>query len=410
MAAERSPLLRRGPLALLSAEVVSSLGTQMTFLALPWFVLTTTGSTSKMTLVLAAEILPTVLLGIPSGTVVARLGARTTMLLCDLMRAPLMVTIPVLHAAGALSLPVLLLLVAALGCFLAPYFSAQRVILPELVGEDVQVVSQANAVIELGTRLTILLGPVVAGLLIAGFDATSVLYIDAATFALSFLVIALLVPQTRRLGQAEETGGVLAGLRFVLSDRLLAPILATGVFISFFGQGVIATLPVLAYQDYDGSSRAAGLMFGAIGAGSLLGGLAAIALVRRMEPLRLITIGLLWIAVPRLLLAFELPLWGVLAVLFFTSIAGLLVNAPLIGLLTTRTPERLRAKVMTATITIITLAHPLGLVLTGRALDSWSPQAVLLISALGQLPFAIAFAVIAARQRETGATAAEPAL
>ncbi|HEY1512872.1 MAG TPA: MFS transporter, partial [Gaiellaceae bacterium] len=69
--------------ALLTAEAVSSTGSAMTFVALPWFVLVTTGSPTRMSIVLAAEILPMALLGIPSGSVVARLGARTSMLVSD---------------------------------------------------------------------------------------------------------------------------------------------------------------------------------------------------------------------------------------------------------------------------------------------------------------------------------------
>jgi hypothetical protein len=49
--------------ALLAAEVVSSLGTQMTWIALPWFVLRTTGSPQRMTWVIIAEILPVAVLG-----------------------------------------------------------------------------------------------------------------------------------------------------------------------------------------------------------------------------------------------------------------------------------------------------------------------------------------------------------
>ena len=55
-------------------------GTQMTFVALPWFVLVTTGSVTKMSFVLAAEIAPMAIFGIPSGSVIARFGARRTML------------------------------------------------------------------------------------------------------------------------------------------------------------------------------------------------------------------------------------------------------------------------------------------------------------------------------------------
>ena len=76
-----------------------------------------------------------------------------------------------------------------LGVFIAPYFSAQRLVLPELVGDDQTVLTQANAVVEAGSRLTILLGPITAGLLIAWIGATNVLYVDAASYAISFLLL-----------------------------------------------------------------------------------------------------------------------------------------------------------------------------------------------------------------------------
>ncbi|MDX6544906.1 MAG: hypothetical protein QOG02_680, partial [Gaiellales bacterium] len=77
-------MLRSRPLrALLAAEVISTTGSQMTWLALPWFVLTTTGSASRMSFVVAAEVGAYVLFGVPAGAVVARLGARRTMLLTD---------------------------------------------------------------------------------------------------------------------------------------------------------------------------------------------------------------------------------------------------------------------------------------------------------------------------------------
>jgi MFS family permease len=178
---EPSALRSRPLIALLTAEGVSSLGSQMTFLALPWFVLVTTGSAAKMSIVLAVEILPIALLGIPSGALIAKLGARTTMVLGDAGRAPLMLAIPLLHEAGLLSFPLLLVCVFALGCFIAPYFLAQRLILPELVGDDEATVAQANAVVEGTQRATALLGPALAGILIAVIGAANVLYVDAAS-------------------------------------------------------------------------------------------------------------------------------------------------------------------------------------------------------------------------------------
>ena len=62
--------------ALFVAEIVSTTGSEMAAVALPWFVLVTTGSAAKMSLVLAVEILPIALLGIPSGALISRLGLR----------------------------------------------------------------------------------------------------------------------------------------------------------------------------------------------------------------------------------------------------------------------------------------------------------------------------------------------
>ena len=216
-----SPLRQKSIVALLTAEVISAFGSTMTFLALPWFVLSTTGSPAKMSAVLAVELLPLAILGIPSGTVVSRLGARRTMLYSDLARVPLMVSIPLLHELGVLSFPLLLVLVSLIGVFLAPYFAAQILVLPELVGEDETTVAQATAIVEGARRATGLVGPLAAGLLIAVLGAAPVLYIDAATFLVSFALLALFVPQRPPVAQTDESKGVGAGIRFVLNDRML---------------------------------------------------------------------------------------------------------------------------------------------------------------------------------------------
>jgi hypothetical protein len=66
----------------------------------------------RMGVVVAADLLPMVALAIPGGAVAARLGARRTMLACDLARLPLVGLVPLPHAVGALSFPVLVGLVA----------------------------------------------------------------------------------------------------------------------------------------------------------------------------------------------------------------------------------------------------------------------------------------------------------
>ncbi len=394
------PTLWTRPLvALLTAEAISSLGSRMTILALPWFVLVTTGSAAKMTLVLAVQLVPVALLGIPSGTVVSRLGARTTMVVGDAVRAPLMLAIPLLYGAGLLTFPLLLACVFAMGVFLAPYFSAERLILPELVGDDERTVAQANAIVEGTQRATALLGPVLAGGLIAAIGAANVLYVDGATFLVSFLILVTLVPRRRPIVQTDEARGLLAGIRFLLRDRFLRILAFTSLFTNLFGQMLTASLPVLAYENFDGRSGIAGLFFAAFGAGAVIGSAVAVKLAPRFEPVRLGALALVGLALPLPLLGLPLPAAAVIAVLFTSSLFGPLVNAPLLGVITMRTPEALRPKVMTALLTMGLLAGPAGLLVVGPMLVAWGPRPVLLAVAVGQFLASLPFAIAALRGR-----------
>jgi MFS family permease len=384
--------------ALVSAEVISILGSRMTYLALPWFVLVTTGSAAKMTYVLAAEILPMAIFGIPSGMVVERLGARRTMLVCDAARFPLLASLPLLHSADALSFPLLLALVFVLGCFMAPYFAAQRVILPELVGEDERTITQANSLVEGGTALAGLAGPALAGVLIPFLSAPNVLYVDAATYVVSFLLLAGFVPKTKRLVGAASSGGVLAGIGFFVRDRLLAPLGATLIVLNFVGSAISATIPFYAFDAFE-SSRIAGLFYTAGGTGALVGSLAAMMVVKRTAPLRMAGLGMVAATLPLWLLPFGLPAWGVMGTLFLMMLFIPFVNGPVIGVITSRTPPELRPKVMTALISVSTLSVPLGFLTAGQLLGEWEPTRVFGAAAVGMTATALVFAAIALRHR-----------
>ncbi len=393
----RSPLWQRPIVALVTAQVVSALGSQMTFLALPWFVLETTGSPTRMSVVLAVELLPVAILGIPSGALVQRLGARNTMLLGDLARAPLILSIPLLHAAGWLSFPLLLVIVALVGVFIAPCFASQRLVLPEILGDDERLVSQANAVVEGAQRATALLGPALAGVLIATIGATSVLYVDAASFLVAFAVVGLFVPRRPPIAPTDEARGILAGIRFLGRDRVLRVLGFSAMVANGLGMMLAAGLPVLAYEEFDGSSRVAGLFFAAFGIGAVLGSVAAVKLVGRFEPLRLGAASFVLLSLPVFALGLDLPVAGVMAALALSSFFGPLVNAPLITVITTRTPEQLRAKVTTAVITTAMLAGPVGYAIAGPLLEQWGPRAVFVVVASGQLLATLPFLAVAFR-------------
>ena len=406
----RSELLReRSIRALLVAEVVSTTGAQMTWLALPWFVLLTSGSATKTTFVAAAEVIGLALLGLPGGRVLGRLGARRTMMLCDASRAPLMLVIPVLHWTVGVTFPVLLAVAFALGALAAPYFAAQKVIVPELIGEDEQRVSEANALFQGANRTTILIGPALAGLLIGLIGATPVLVIDAATYVASLVLVGGFVPQRPPVPQDEEQRSIRAGLRFIRSDRLLRVwwptfALADAAWTAFF-----ITVPVLVLDRFGHHASIAGLLIASFGVGALIGNAISFRyLTRRFAGLAVIVTFAMFQALPLWLLWLPLPALALAAVILASGVANGLVNPSLHTITTLRVPAPLRPNVLTTAMVGWAVVNPLGLFVTGPVLDAFGTTPVLVgFAAVQTVMMAV---VVASSARELGRRRLEPAL
>jgi len=296
--------------------------------------------------------------------------------------------------------------VALLGAFAPPYFAAQRTILPELVGEDETRMSQANSSVEGGNALAALVGPALAGVLIPVIGAANVLYVDAATYLVAFLLVLVFVPRRKAIAGMAQSG-VLAGLRFLASDRLLGPLALTVTAFGFLAAGMSAGLPYYAYDEFDGRSWIAGLFYAALGAGAVVGSVLAVFAVKKVPPLRLAAFGILAFSIPLWVLPFLLP-WPVVFVALFTStLFAPLVNGPTLGVMTSRTPAQLRPKVLAAAISASTLAAPLGFLVAGQVLERWGIVPLFTVVALGITWMAIVFAAITWRYSD-GEAVLEP--
>ncbi len=361
-------LRNRSLIGLVTAELVSLTGSSMTFVALPFFVLVTTGSTAKMGWVLAAEMLPIAIFGIPAGTVIAKLGAKKTMLISDAARGPLMLVIPILHHYGDLSFAALLGTTFAIGIFAAPYFASSRLIVPEVAGEDEQAVASVNAVLSGANQVTQLAGPVLAGVLIGLFSPATVLVVDGCTYIFSFLVILIVVRAGKRVEAAAQQKGVFAGLKFLLGDSLLGPMVIAACVINFVAQGIVLGVQAIDYFRYNASGHVVGILFAGFGLGALAGAIVAQQLTQKVPLLKLAAVAIVAMPLPLFLLSPTTP-WPAATIIiagfaFFTP----LVNAPVIGILTVRTPAELRPKVMTAVMTVATMAGPFGFIAAGYLL------------------------------------------
>jgi predicted MFS family arabinose efflux permease len=395
-------LRNRSLAALLVAELVSMTGTQLTFIALPWLVLVTTGSVVKMSIVLAAEVVPMAIFGIPSGSVVARLGGRRTMLACDLVRAPLMAVVPVLHWAGELSFGVLVALVFVLGLLFTPYFAAQRTIVPELFGDDERLVSQAGALLGGANSITLVIGPAVGGILVSWLGAPAVLLLDAVSYLVAFALVFVFVGAGARVPQDEGSRGIFAGVRFLARDRVLGPLTAVVILLDACAAALFTTFPALAFIRYDQDAHVAGWLFAAFGLGAVGGSLLAIRALDRFHPLRLAAGAILLAVVPLWALVFTLPWEGVALVLFVAGLFVPLINAPAMGLITTRPPAALRAKVMTVVLTASALGSPGGRLVIGPLFDDVGISWTYALIACSITLAAVLFAAVALRGAGSG--------
>src|SRR5918993_1393913 len=111
-----APVTDRRPLVgLLAGFAITTLGTRMTAVALPWFVLVSTGSVARAGIVAFAEMTPYVLVGAAGGPLVDRLGPVRAAVLGNVAACLAVATVPLLHALGLLHFGVLLAAVAVVG-------------------------------------------------------------------------------------------------------------------------------------------------------------------------------------------------------------------------------------------------------------------------------------------------------
>ena len=385
----------RGPVvALLVANAISYTGNMLTALAIPWFVLQTTGSAARTGLVAFAQMLPLVAASFLGGALVDRVSAKRLSIAADVMSGATVAAVPLLHHTVGLAFWQLLALVF-LGALLdAPGGTAREKMLPDLVGRAGMRLERANAATQMIQSGAALLGPPLAGILVVTLGTSNVLWLDAATFAISATIVAAAVPaMARRAAEGRRyLDEVLDGLRFLRRDRLLSTVLVLAAILNFVATPIFSVvLPVYTKEIYD-SARALGLLMGGVGAGSLGGalifGVIGPRLPRRTTVVVMITLASLAITA---LVVFP-PLPAALALMIAIGLAMGTVNPLIVTVFQERIPPDLRGRVFGTVAASTLVAAPAGMLLTGAGLETMGLRTVLFVIAGVQIAVTIALA------------------
>jgi MFS family permease len=381
--------------ALLAADIISTAGSEMTAVALPWLVLVSTGSPARAGAVLAAEYAGLCVLGLAGGRPAARLGPRRMMLTSDAIRAVLIGLIPFGYAHGGVPFPALLAVAFAVGSFFPAYSSSQRLVVAGVLGDDEGRLTRFNGLANAVNETASFLGPALGGILIAVLGAPNVLTVDALSYLAAFALVAAFVPRPSTHDDEVPDGRARAGLSYLFGQAWLRREVIGICLLEVAFSGLTITLPVLALHAGAGP-RAAGWLLGAYGAGSVLGGL--LGTRHRFSGPEVGPMALAGMAAAAVAIAVPSPLWTKGVLVGVIGIAFGLYFPGFFAIVTVGTPPALRATVLTALNVVISAPGPIGFLGAGALNQIEAGSGLLLVAATGVAGAAI---VIAARTRRT---------
>jgi MFS family permease len=360
-------------------RLVSLFGDAFTLIALPWFVLQVTGSGTATAGILLTLQLPAILTSMLIGSLIDRFQPRAIITIDNGLRTLIIGTIPILHWFGLLELWLLFLLTFLAGMLVPATEVGSRSILPELV-EDKDL-DAANMLWSFSLNLSLIIGPAVAGVLIASFGGPSVLLIDAGTFAV-MAIMAVTLPALKRANAA--TGVPVSerlGLR-QLWDMKVVRYTTLLSLVFFFSYGPLeAALPLYSDAVLQTDAQGYGLLWSALAVGALIGTLSSTTLSRRLRlGVALPLIALLWGA-SLLPMVFTNELWLACGLLFLGGLMWGPYTPMETTLLQRNVPKTQLGIVFGARSTLLIGGSPLGLATGGMLLAFVPSTGVIALSA-----------------------------
>lgn len=288
LAALRLPDVR----LLLTGGLISTLGSWLLVVAVPYYVFRLTGSPAATGITVGAASLPALLVGPVAGVFVDRWSKRAVMISTDLLCAVALLGIPFADRPDRVWLLYAAVFAENLGSvFFRP---ARRALWPAVVGTG-PMLAGANSASAAAEGIVQLAGPPLGALLFIWFGMPVVVVLDMASYVVSAMLIALV--RTRAAGESSGRTRVVAelvaGLRFTWDRRLLRGLMA--VSFGFFAANAVFTALLIPFMTvrFGGRPGVLGVQLSALGAGFLLGGPLAGKMVDRLATRTALMLGLL---------------------------------------------------------------------------------------------------------------------
>jgi len=377
----------RAPLAaFLVANVVSICGTRVSAIAIPWFVLITTGSPVKTGLVVMAEMAPLVVVKAMGGPLIDKVGARRVSVVADTASTAVVALVPLLHTLGFLHFPTLLVLVAIAGALRGPGDAAKATLIPDIARAARVPLERVTGLESTTERLAGFFAYALAGGLITLVGAVNALWIDAASFGVCAVLITRWVPKSATSAPKEQGYGrqLLEGWTFLRTDRLLLPLVVMIAVTNLLDAATSTVLLPVWIKEHGYGPGHTSLILTSFGVTATLFALLASAIGDRIPRKLVFTVAFLIAGAPRFVaMATDVPIWTLMAVYAVGGIGAGFINPVLGAIQIERIPGHLLGRVNSLSNAACWTGVPLGGVVAGAA-----------VTAIGLAPALLAGGVI----------------
>jgi predicted MFS family arabinose efflux permease len=358
-----------------AGQSVSVIGTWMQAVAISWLILDLSHN-SALALALngACQYGPILFAGPFAGALVDRTVHRDLLVLTQLVSAAGAVALALLSVTHLASLPAVYVVSALLGINQALYFPARQATVLEMVGRAD--LSSAVALNATAFNLARIVGPSIAGLVIAGAGVVACFWLNAISYAA--VILALLTIRRRPVPPASGLSAlalVVEGLVYVRSVPVLTGLFALLFMAATFGANFTLVLPLLTRVTLHANADQLGYLFSAQGLGAFAGALTMTAAGRSLlAPRRVILTGLFFGAVELLFLVSP-GFWQAIVLLLAVGWSFAVYSIGTNTLVQMRAPDRMQGRMVSLYSTIFLGTTPIGALFAGLVAHNLGPAA-----------------------------------
>ncbi|MCX6641637.1 MAG: MFS transporter [bacterium] len=378
------PLKSRNFRLLWIGQVIAWSGDSIYQIALLWLILDLTGSQKLAGLVAAIGYLPALLLGLFLGALVDTRDRRKLMMSADLLRAGVILYIPVAFIFGWLAPWQLAAAAFMISMGAALFNPARDASVPLLVPAGNLL--PANALIQTSAHAAMLLGPLLAGAILAISNLTSLFYFDALAYGISFLTIfAIRLPPAAAVKSA--IGPVKAigeALRYAIKARWSAQLLLVTMLDNLFIMGpAIVGAPIFIRDELHLGPQAFAAIQGCYAVGMLSGALLLGSLGKSLPKGKTLLVGMVLDGITFIPLYFVPNLFWMGAAIVVHSLAIPLIMVPRTSLIQEGIPANLQGRFFSLVNLAVMGMTALSAAVTGIACEAWGVRTVYLVIGIG---------------------------